>query len=162
MEQNNTQNGNGSSSKSNSKNLIIAAIAIIVVIAVAIAIPHFKHSGSEAAPVDTVSATDTSGTQSTDGSAVASLAAWNALFSKYEGHLVVFGSDCRATPETQSQTKGSTVLLMNNGNTPHTFVVGGTTYSVGAYHYKTFMLNNGGNVLINCDGKATASITVQG
>lgn len=164
MEQNNNQNGTASASKSNTKNLIIAAIAIIVVIALAIAIPHLKRSGTAPAPAaDSVTATDTTTAQSADGSAVASLAAWNSLFDKYTGRLVVFGADCGTTPHTQVQQKGNTILLMNNGNVPHTITVGGASYTVGAYHYKTFMLNTAGSVLINCDAhNSVATIAVQG
>lgn len=147
----------------NNKNLIIAAIAIIVVIAVAIAIPHFKHSAPTAPAADTTTATDTTASQSPDGDAVASLAAWNALFQKYDGQLVVFGADCGTTPQVQTQQKGNTILLMNNGNVPHTITIDGASYGIGAYHYKTFMLNNTGTLLINCDAhKNVAAVTVQG
>jgi hypothetical protein len=145
----------------NNKNLIIAAIAIIIVIAIAIAIPHFKHAAPVAPTTAPVSATDTSGS-STDGSTVASLAAWNELFQKYDGRLVVFGADCNTTPHTQTQAKGTTILMMNNGNIPHTFTIGGVSYAVGAYHYKTFMLNTAGTVIINCDAhNGVAAIAVQ-
>ncbi len=162
MEQNNNNQGNRYFNKSN-QNLIIAGIAIIVVVAIAIIVPHLKHSASDTTPAPAAVATDTTTAQSSEGAAAASMASWNALFQKYTGRLVVFGADCDTTPHTQNQKKGTTILLMNNGDVPHTITVSGTSYTVGAYHYKTFMLNTPGNILINCDAhNSVAAITVQG
>lgn len=163
MEQNNNQSSNGQPRKSNNKNLIIAGIAIIVVIALAIAIPHLKQGGTTT-PVDTTAvANDTNNASSSNGSAVASMAAWNSLFEKYDGKIIVFGADCNTTPHLlQHQAKGTTVLLMNNSNVAHVITAAGSTYNIGAYHYKTIVLNQSSAVVLGCDGHAdVAAITIQ-
>lgn len=146
--------------KNNNKNLLYAGLAIIVVIAIALIVPHMKKGPAPAADAN-VSATDTAGrTQTPAVSAEASMAAWNENYQTYNGKLVVFADNCSATPSTQNQAKGATILLMNNSDTPHTVAVGKNTYSIGARHWKTTYLDTVGTINIGCDARAIASTLI--
>ncbi|MES2224758.1 MAG: hypothetical protein V4478_02095 [Patescibacteria group bacterium] len=144
----------------NTKNLIIAGIAIVVVIAIAIAMPHFKKGDSTPAavtPVETV-ATDTKTPVVVDGGK----AAWEAMLKKFEGKTVTIAADCTATPITQSQKAGTTIVIVNDSDAPHIVFVGTGAYNIGARHYKTLALNTVGTTLVSCDSKTNvANIAVE-
>ncbi len=141
--------------KQNNKNLLYAGIAVIVVIAIALVVPRLHTSN----PAVTAPMTNTQTAQVTPvavGSNPA-LATWNAMFQKYDGHLVVFAADCTATPIVQDQSKGATILLMNNSNVPHVVTVEKVAYSIGAYHYKSVVLTGTGTTTLKCDARGDAA-----
>jgi hypothetical protein len=146
--------------ENNNKNLLYAGLAIIVVIIVALIV---SHTHKAATPVENTSPqTATVQTPATTPlSAEASWAAWNAMFQKYNGKLVVFAADCTATPVVQNQPKGTTILLMNNSNVSHNITVGSATYGIGALHYKNIVLAATGTIAVSCDNRInTANIIV--
>jgi hypothetical protein len=146
----------------NTKHLLIAGIAVVVVIALAIILPHLKHA--PAAPVtDPATVSAVADTASPAPSTASSRqAAWDAIVTKYKNSAVVFSADCTASPVTQTLAKGTTVLLVNDSDVAHTIMVGTASYAVGARHYKTSMLNEGGVAVINCDAQQNvANIAVQ-
>lgn len=161
MEQNNNTNGNNPKLTSNTNYWVIAVIAIIVVVALAVAIPHLKHSTTPAPDTSTAMIDTGTQTPAVSGTSMA-MTDWNNMFQKYAGKLVVFGSDCIATPNSQILDKGTTILLMNNSTVPHTISVGNDKYALGALHYKTVTLGTTGTVGISCDAHTgVASIIVR-
>lgn len=147
--------------ENNNKNLLYAGLAIIVVIIVALIVSHAHKAITPPVATDSSQTATVQTPATTPLSAAASWAAWNAMFQKYTGKLVVFAADCTATPVVQNQTKGTMILLVNNSNVPHNITVGSATYGIGALHYKNIILAATGTIAVSCDNRMnTASIIV--
>jgi hypothetical protein len=166
MEQKNTKNNNGNTTwaslSSNTKHLIIAGIAIVIVIALAIIIPHIKKANAPAtAPAVTPVTMVPASTATTATADSAKETAWQAMLDQYTGKLILFTANCTAVPATQTHTVGTKILLVNDSSVPHSVFVGSNGYTIGAYHYKTTVLETSDNLIVSCDkNQNAATITV--
>lgn len=153
------------------RSLIVSAIVILVVLIALFAMPKSK-GGNDSENGDNTSGAmtaetsmnegQTSSTSSESGSSSSTLSRAEAL-AAYTGKMITVGEDCAVTPKDQTQPKGTTILVDNNGKTSHTIMVGPKSYTVSGQHYTLSWLNvTPGTLMVSCDGKDTgARITVK-
>lgn len=81
----------------------------------------------------------------------------------FNGKAIKINGACEVTPQTQTQAKGTTILIDNNTDVAHMVTVGPKSYRVSGQHYTLSWLNLApGTLIVTCDGKDTeARITVQ-
>lgn len=160
MQKNNTNRMN--TFIQNNKNILIAVVAIIIVVLLAVflagkkavALPVVEDTTETSETVDT-----TSGTLSKTPTGES---AYMSAIDEHEGRLITVMDGCVAEPKEQTVALGEHALLVNASNTPHTFMVGDETYTVGERHYKTLRLATAGEYKVSCDDmKDIATITVE-
>lgn len=69
--------------------------------------------------------------------------------------------NCNGTPGSLAMKVGTKFMLDNRDNEPHTFVVGTTTYQIGAEGFAIATATLEGTYNITCDGGGASQVIVQ-
>lgn len=168
---NNNQKPAAMPAKQSKNNLIISGAVIVVVLALLLVVPHLKKSSSATDTSDTkteqtATATDTKTSINNGSGSVRGATTTQSLaeaVASYQGKMITIGENCSVTPDTQTQTSGTTILINNETTSRHHITVGPKSYTVSGLHYTLSWLNlQPGTLMITCDGKDTKStITVK-
>ena len=139
---------------------------IIVLIIIAIAVFGMPKKAATPTPADTSTETTTdsatsasTGTKST--TATTSLSRKEAQ-DLYQDKSVRITDQCLPDKFTSTGplTKGTRIMLDNDGTKSHTVVFAGTNYTISAQGYRTAVLPNDGLVSSTCDAKTGVTTIV--
>ncbi len=158
MEQktNNSQNPGGK----NNKTLWFSMLGALLLIILVVAAPRLKReSGLTEAPEDSEVADAEVVLPNQDSVAPKSLTKTDAVI-KYEGRRISFGENCQAMPTTISVKAGTSIMLDNQSGTPRTIKVAGKTFAIGAYKYRTTVLDTPGALPVSCDMTENAAAII--
>jgi hypothetical protein len=131
--------------------------------------PGYKFSVVTGEPCPTESddakvATDNSGKKAVAPSAskaAVSASGYDNTLAMYSGRTIVLGASCKANPERLTVTRGTRVLVANNGGTTVKAEFGSKTVSLRPYHYFTNTMSTVSTVAVKCNDKQVSFVTAQ-
>lgn len=151
MEQKTNNNGQNPGGKNN-KTLWFSMLGALLLIILVVAAPRLKRDGaSTETPNEGNEVADAEVTISNENATAPKPLTKADAVIKYEGRMIGFGENCQATPSTLSIKAGTSIMLDNQSGTPRTIKVGSKTFAIGAYKYRTTVLDTAGALPVNCD-----------
>jgi uncharacterized membrane protein len=165
-----TSNGvDGQKEKSDSVKRIYTYIAagVVVLAVIAWGIYAYNHNGTqigtEQAPQQANSNNAAAVATSTPTSTPASVAgklSYGAAIQKYTERFQ-FSNGCQGTPATIAVRKGTPVMLDNRNAAAITIKADTQTFKIASYNYDVFYPEVLGNLVVNCNGKASVTLNVE-
>jgi len=146
---------------------IYIAAGIVVLAIVAWGIYDYTHNGTQNNTQQAAQQVSTNNTPavatSTPTSTPASIAgklSYGAAIQKYTERFQ-FSNGCQGTPATIAVRKGTPVMLDNRNAAAVTIKADTQTFKIGGYNYDVFYPEVLGNLVVNCNGKASVTLNVE-
>lgn len=135
----------------------VSAVALVVLVGVAALV-----SGEKKEAVDETQEVAEAIIESQNASDAPRVLSYQEAVARYQGVTISFDESCKATPNTLSVKKGTTIMFDNRFGVQRGITIGEKSYAVGGYKYRTVVLDAVGAFPVHCDAvKDAAALIVE-